>query len=139
MHRRVSFLFVVSILALACGTGSVRPAGIAAPSISAEVNGTVFYGSGTTAPANVDVTVVNHANVPITLRRVDISSPGMATHGLIPTFREVRETIAPGESKRVTVFATSVTTVRNPSEPLTIRAIADFESGKSRWREVVIR
>jgi hypothetical protein len=39
----------------------------------------------------------------------------------------------------VTVFATAVTNVSNPSEPLTIRTIADFEAGKDRWREVLFR
>jgi hypothetical protein len=136
MRRRVSFLFLVSLLVLACSTGSVRPAAIAAPSIQAGVIGTVFFGSGNSAPANVDVLVTNHANVPVVLRRVEIDSPGMATYGLIRTSREVRETIAPGETKRVTAFATAVTRVRNPTEPLTIRVIADFEVGKDRWREI---
>ena len=140
MIRRVSLLFLVSLLALACGsTDSSRPSGIAAPEIDADLAGTVFFGSGNSAPANIDVTATNRANVPIVLRAVQIDTPGMATYGLIRTSRTVRETIAPGESKRVTVFATAVTNVRTPSEPLTIRVIADFESGKDRWREIVMR
>jgi hypothetical protein len=139
MHRRVSLLFLVSIVAVACASGgSSRPAAIAAPEIEAGLVGTVFFGSGNSAPANVDVIVTNRANVPIVLRRVDIDSPGMASYGLIRTSREVRETIAPGETKRVTVFATAVTTVRNPNEPLTIRVVAEFEAGTDRWREVAM-
>jgi hypothetical protein len=142
MHRRVSLLFLVALLpllALACASGSNgRPAGIAAPEINADLSGTVFFGSGNTAPANIDVEVTNVANVPITLRRVEIDSPGMGTYGLQRSSRIVREIIAPGETRRVTVFATAVTTVRNPSEPLTIRAITEFESGKDRWREISI-
>lgn len=137
MHRRVSLLFLVGLLASACGSASAtRPANIAQPSIEAQLAGTVFFGSGTTAPANIDVAVTNTAGVPITLRRVEVDSPGMGSYGLIRTSREVRESIAPGETKLVTVFATAVTTVRNPTEPLTIRVIADFENGKDRWREV---
>ena len=144
MHRRVSLLFLVAILTalltLACGsTGNSRPANIAAPTVEAQLNGSVFFGSGDRAPANIDVYVTNNAGVPITLRRVDIDSPGMGTYGLIRSSRTVRETIAPGETKRVTVFTTAVTTVRNPSEPLTIRAITEFESGKDRWREITMR
>jgi hypothetical protein len=141
MHRRRSSLFLVSSLAIltsfACASGSGRPANIAAPEIRADVVGTIFFGSGNTAPANIDVEVTNVANVPIVLRRVEIDSPGMGTYGLQRASRLVRETIAPGETKRVTVFATAVTTVRNPSEPLTIRAIVELESGKDRWREIV--
>ena len=137
MHRRVSLLFLVVLLAVACGsTGSGRPATISAPDLRAVLNGTVFYGSGTTAPVNIDVIVTNTATVPIILRRVEIDSPGMATHGVIRTARTMRETIAPGETKSVTIFATAVTTVRNPSEPLHVRVIADFENGKDRWREI---
>ncbi|HEX6641637.1 MAG TPA: hypothetical protein VF215_11025 [Thermoanaerobaculia bacterium] len=136
MHRRVSLLFLVALIA-ACGSaGSGRPAAIAAPEIRAGVAGTIFFGSGSTAPANIDVEVTNVANVPITLRRVEVDSPGMGTYALRRASRIVRETIAPGETKRVTVFATAVTTVRNPSEPLTIRVIAEFENGKDRWREI---
>ncbi len=137
MHRRVSLLFLVVLFAVACGsTGSNRPANIAAPEIRAGINGTVFFGSGTTAPVNIDVAVTNTATVPIVLRRIEVDSPGMSTYGVIRTARTMRENIAPGETKTVTVFATAVTNVRNPSEPLMIRVIADFESGKDRWREI---
>lgn len=142
MHRRVTSLFFVvgfSLFTLACGSaGSSRPASIAAPEIRAGLAGTVFFGSGNTAPANIDVEVTNRAGVPITVRRLEVSSPGMATYGLIRTTRDIRETVAPGETKRVTVFATAVTNVRNPSEPLTIRVLADFEAGKDRWREIAM-
>ena len=143
MHRRVSLLFLVVALAslmMACGSmGSARPAAVAAPEIRADVAGNIFFGSGSSAPANIDVAVTNRATVPIVLRRLEVDSPGMSTFGLIRTSREVRETIAPGETKGVTVFATAVTNVRNPSEPLTVRVIADFEVGKDRWREIVTR
>jgi hypothetical protein len=144
MHRRVSLLFLVvamaAFFALACGSASSsRPAGIAAPEVHSDLAGTVFFGSGNTAPANIDVTVTNTASVPIVLLRVEVDSPGMATYRIQRTMRQFRENLAPGETKRVTVFATAITNVRNPSEPLTIRTIADFEAGKERWREVVFR
>jgi hypothetical protein len=144
MHRRLSLLFfvvaVATLFTLGCGsTSSARPAGIAAPEVSSELMGTVFFGSGNTAPANIDVTVTNRATVPIVLRRVEVDSPGMATYAIRRTVRQYGETIAPGETKRVTVFATAITNVRNPSEPLTLRTIADFEVGSNRWREIVMR
>jgi hypothetical protein len=140
MHGRVSLLFLVVLFAVSCGSaGNTRPATIAAPEIRAGLAGTVFFGSGSTAPANIDVSVTNRATVPIVLRRVEVDSPGMSTYGLVRTARTMRETIAPGETKSVTVFATAVTNVRNPSEPLTLRVIADFENGKDRWREITTR
>ena len=144
MHRRVSLLFLVvlaaTIFAAACGsTGSSRPATISAPEVRADLVGTVFFGSGNTAPANIDVTVTNTASVPITLVRVEVDSPGMGTYRIQRTTRQVRENLGPGETKRVTVFATAITTVSNPTEPLTLRTIADFESGKDRWREIAFR
>ena len=140
MHRRMSLLFLVALFAAACSSaGNSRPANIAAPEVRAGLAGTVFFGSGTSAPANIDVSVTNRANVPIVLRRVEVDSPGMSTYGLIRAARTMRETIAPGETKSVTVFATAVTNVRNPSEPLTLRVVADFESGKDRWREISTR
>jgi hypothetical protein len=140
MHGRVSLLFLVALVVVACSsTGNSRPANIAAPEVRAGLAGTVFFGSGSTAPANIDVSVTNRATVPITLRRVEVDSPGMSTYGLVRSARTMRETIAPGETKSVTIFATAVTNVRNPSEPLTLRVIADFETGKDRWREISTR
>ena len=144
MHRRVSLLFLVvlaaALFAAACGsTSSSRPAGISAPELRADLAGTVFFGSGNTAPANIDVTITNTASVPITLLRVEVDSPGMATYRIQRTVRQVRENLGPGETRRVTVFATAVTNVSNPSEPLTLRTVADFEAGKDRWREIAFR
>lgn len=144
MHRRVSLLFLVvaltTLFALACGSsGSSRPAGIPAPEVGAELNGTVFFGSGNTAPANIDVFVTNRASVPIELRRVEVDSPGMATYTIRRTSRLFHDTIGPGETKRVTVFTTAITNVRNPSEPLTLRVITEFQAGKDVWREVMMR
>jgi hypothetical protein len=144
MHRRVSLLFLVALFVvlstMACASGgSGRPATIAQPEVRAALSGTVFFGSGNTAPANIDVSVTNTATVPIVLRRVEVDSPGMGTYALVRTSRTFRENIGPGETKNVTVFATAVTNVRSPSEPLTLRVIADFESGKDRWREISMR
>jgi hypothetical protein len=144
MHRRVSLLFLVvlaaALFAVACASaGSSRPAAITAPEVRSDLVGTIFFGSGNTAPANIDVTVTNTASVPITLLRVEVDSPGMGTYRIQRTARQVRENLGPGETKRVTVFATAITTVRNPSEPLTLRTIADFEAGKDRWREIAFR
>ena len=104
MHRRVSLLFLVvlaaaALLSVACGSaGSSRPAGITAPEVRADLVGTVFFGSGNTAPANIDVNVTKTSSVPITLLRVEVDSPGMATYRIQRNVRQVREHIGPGET-----------------------------------------
>jgi hypothetical protein len=141
MRRGLSFLLLlVVILTTACGSAkSTRPATIAQPDLDAGLATELFFGSGTQAPANIDVRVTNRATVPITLRRVEIDSPGMGQYVIGRTIRDFRETIAPGETKVVAVFATAYAqTTRRPSEPLQLRAIIEFEAGEARWREILM-
>jgi hypothetical protein len=143
MHRRVSLLFLVSLVALACSSGggtpgSGRPPGIAQPEINIGLANSLFFGSTDTAPANIDVVITNRANVPIVVRRIDVDSPGMSTYTIRRVARDYRENLAPGETKRLTVFATAVTAVSRPTEPLSLRAFIDFEVEKDRWREIVL-
>jgi hypothetical protein len=102
-------IFLVGLIALiACGTNkSGRPATVAQPAMNVELTHDIFFGSGATAPATVQVTVMNRATVPILLRRVELSSPGMVQYAIYPTAREFRETILPGETNSVSVFATA--------------------------------
>ena len=67
------------------------------------------------------------------------NSPGMGEYTLLRVTRQFHEVIKPGESKTLTVFATAQTTVRRPTEPLTIRAVIEFEAeGNARWREILM-
>ncbi|HEY0140103.1 MAG TPA: hypothetical protein VGF48_04350 [Thermoanaerobaculia bacterium] len=136
--RAMAVLTLFLLSACGSGRGSSRPAGIPQPDINVGLTHEVFFGSQSEAPATIEVVVANRASVPITIRRVEVSSPGMVTHGLHSTQREFQEVVNPGASKAVTVFATAVTTTRRPNEPLTIRAIVFFESAGANWREVVM-
>lgn len=135
--RAMAILTLVLLSACGSGRGSGRPDGIPQPGIDVGLTHEVFFGSQSEAPATIEVVVTNRATVPIILRRVEISSPGMVTFGLRPAVREFREEVGPGASKAVTVFATAVTNTRRPNEPLTIQAIVFFEGGGTSWREVV--
>lgn len=136
MHRTLTFAFV--FLMACAGSVARRPESIARPSIQPELVNQLFFGSGTTAPATIEVRVRNNATVPIVLRRIEVDSPGMGQFQILRTNRTFRETIAPGETKPFAIFAMAETTRRNPTEPLTLRAIVDFESGKVAWREMVM-
>lgn len=138
-HRLIATLTL--FLLAACGSGGAgsgrRPAEIPIPDMDVRLTHDVFFGSQSEAPATIEVAVANRAQVPITLRRVEVSSPGMVSFAIRSTQREFGERIGPGETKTVTVFATAVTSVRRPTEPLTIQAILTFESAAGNWREVI--
>lgn len=127
------------ILAAACSTGgSSRPATISQPEIRIQPVGSVFFGSGSSAPITLEVTITNTATTAITVREIEISSPGMTQYAIRSVRRTVREQLASGASTNLNVFTMAYTTVRDPTEPLTLRGIVTFETGKTRWREIVM-
>lgn len=139
MHRTMTFLMFVAIAGCSHMQSTSRPATIPQPELAAGLTHSIFFGSSSTAPATIEVAVGNRASVPITVRRVEVDSPGMGEYTLIRTVRDFREEIPPGQMKKLTVFATAQTAVRRPTEPLTIRAIIEFEAaGGARWREILM-
>lgn len=137
MRRALTFLF---LLTLACASSkSARPATIAQPDIDARLVHQVFFGSGTSAPATIEVRVLNRATVPVMVNRVEIDSPGMGQYTIGRTMRDFKQVVQPGETKALTVFATAYAqTTVNPSEPLMLRAIVEFSAGDAVWREIVM-
>jgi hypothetical protein len=97
----------------------------------------VFFGSQSSAPATIEVSVTNRAAVPIQLRRVELDSPGMGQWGILRRTEYFNDTIGPGETRTRAIVVTAVTTTRRPSEPLQIRAIFELESGGVYWREML--
>ena len=139
MHRIVTFLLLLTTLGCSQVKNTTRPSTIPQPELNARLAHSIFFGSSSTAPATVDVFVANRASVPITVRRIEVDSPGMGEYTLLRVTRQFHEVIKPGESKTLTVFATAQTTVRRPTEPLTIRAVIEFEAeGNARWREILM-
>jgi len=135
--RRAAALLL--FLAAACGSArSMRPSTIPRPDLDVTLINELFFGSRSEAPATIEVRVGNRSSLPIVLRRVELSSPGMVEYEIVPTIREFRETIPPGESKAITLFATARTTTSRPAEPLSLRAVLDFEGGGAVWRELVL-
>lgn len=137
MRRATSFLL---LLVLACGTAkSTRPSSIPQPDLDAHLVNPLFFGSGTTAPATIEVEVTNRADVPIEVVRISLDSPGMGQYTLGTARREFKDTVAPHETKKLTVFATAYAqTTRRPDEPLVLRAIVEFKAGDAYWREMLM-
>jgi hypothetical protein len=140
MRKTLSFLLLLLPLGLACASGKVtRPEGMPAPDITAQLVNPLFFGSGTTAAANIEIRVTNRGNAPLVVRRIELESPGMSQFTLGRYVREHNETVPPGETKAITAFATAYAqTTRRPTEPLTIRAIVQLQSGGKSWREIAI-
>jgi hypothetical protein len=139
MHRSLSILLLLTLTA--CGsTAAKRPANIPQPDLGARLMNPLFFGSGNEAAATIEVGVRNRAAVPIVVRRIEITTPSMGQYSLFARPRELRETLAPGEEKAFTTFATAIAqTTRRPTEPLQMRVIIEFASTDGVvWREIVM-
>ena len=137
MRRTLSILLLLS---LACaGTQARRPENMPQPDISAALVNPLFFGSTSSAPATIEIRVTNRDQVPLVVRRVELDSPGMGQYALARYARQYNETVPPGETKALTAFATAVAqTTTRPTEPLTIRAIVEFQSEGATWREIAL-
>jgi hypothetical protein len=140
MRRAFSVLF---LLTLACATQqSKRPATIPPPDLNARLANRLFFGSGYDAPATIEVSITNRAQVPLAVRRVEVDAPGMRQFTLRRANRIFNETIPPGETKVLTLFTSATANTENAranvDEPLLLRVMADFEAEGARWREVLM-
>ena len=140
MRKTLSILLLLVPFSLACAGGRLqRPEGMPQPDIDANLVNRLFFGSGNVAPATIEIRVGNRGKAPLTVRRIELDSPGMSQYTLGRTVREYNETVPPGEVKAVTAFATAYAqTTRRPTEPLTIRAIVELRSEGKVWREIVL-
>lgn len=138
---RLRSLMLLSLLALACGSikSSARPDRIPKPEIGIDNPGPIFFGSGQTAPVSLNVEVTNLADESIKLRRIRVESPGMVQYSLYPVQREYNDEIPPAGRRTFSLFATAFTNQRAlmQSEPLSVRAVIDFEVTGTHFREVV--
>ncbi|MBV9496369.1 MAG: hypothetical protein JOZ54_19125 [Acidobacteria bacterium] len=144
MKNRFFPVVLVALLTVACGSSTPdRPAGVAKPDIAVQMQGpSIFFGSGYTAPVALDIMVTNNASVPLRVRRVQIESPSMVEYTIRPFTRIYNEELGPGQSKTLSVVATAYTNISrlNPSEPLQLRAIVEFEGpNRTRFREIIFQ
>ena len=139
MRRRLSILLLLAFAGCASNAAK-RPANIPQPDLGARLVNPLFFGSGTEAAATIEVSIRNRATVPIIVRRIEMASPGMGQYTIIAGPRDYRETIAPGEEKVLTSFATAVAqTTTRPTEPLSLRVIVEFgTSDGAVWREILL-
>jgi hypothetical protein len=130
---------LLAILVLtACAAQSTRPSTIAQPEIHLKMPASIFFGSSSTAPASIEVEIKNTADVPIRLRDIELSSPGMTEYTIRPVRRTFNEVIEPGQTRTFPLFATAVSNIgaTTPTEPLSLRAFLSFEANGAKFREV---
>jgi hypothetical protein len=133
-------LIAALLFTAACSSTNVsRPADIAQPEIRVRPAGPIFLSQGTSA-LTIDVEVTNRANVPLVIREVEVSSLGSEQYSIPPARKLYTETIAPGETRKVSLSATAV--AQNSQipvgQPLQVRTRLRFEANGRSFREVVM-
>jgi hypothetical protein len=87
--------------------------------------------------------ITNNADVPITLRRIDLSSVAGGTIALRREDRSFNKTINPGSAEVVSinprVYFTTTGGGTPTNEPLTLRAIVYFDSPNGSFRRIMTR
>lgn len=113
-------------------------AGYVRPELQVRTSGSIFFGSGYTAPLSLNVDIMNQGPAAVVVRRIRIESPGMSQYRLDPATREFRQTINPGETITLSMSALARTGIDrlSTSEPLQLRALVEYELGDARRREV---
>lgn len=133
-------LIAALLFTAACAsTDASRPADVAQPEIRVRPAGPIFLSQGTSS-LTIDVEVTNRANVPLALREVEVSSLGSEQYSIPPARKLYTETIAPNETRKVSLSATAVAQdTRTPvGQPLQVRTRVRFEANGKTFREVVI-
>jgi hypothetical protein len=92
--------------------------------------------------AHFAVEVKNKLAEPLNLRRVAVQSIGGGAYTLRPYSQAFNETIAPGQTKRVSFWAPAIITmdtVAGANGPVTLRAALDFEAGGKKFQKVEVQ
>ena len=142
--RTVTALFVLFMTA-ACSSGtqlSQNAAHIPQPEITI-IGRTDMTNIPTVAagvPAHFEFRIVNQADVPITLRRIDLDSLGGGSITIQAKNRQFNTTIAPHSVQSVDFLTTAF--INDPGSftgrsPVQIRAIAVFDSPQGSLQKVV--
>jgi hypothetical protein len=131
---------LTSLALIACGSTKPMSTSGGRAAVGVALVSQVFFGSGTTAPANLDVVVENRSAHPIVVRNIRAQSSGMVQWGIYPVQRNFNETLNPGEAKSFPLFATAVARYARmtPNEPLNVRAVVDFQSEGRRYQEMYV-
>jgi hypothetical protein len=136
-------LTLTALFLAACATNSAAPG----PEPDVNIYQISRVAAGTehdTGPvsAHFAVEVKNKLAEPLTLRRVAVQSIGGGSFTLPSYSQAFNETIAPGETKRVSFWAPAVVemnTVAGANGPVTLRATLELEAGGKKFQKVEVQ
>jgi hypothetical protein len=140
---RTLLISAAFLLVLGCATNSA-PSGpepdVALIQLSRVPEGTQYD----TGPVNAHyaVEVKNTLAEPVALRRVAVQSIGGGSYTLPAYSQGFNETIAPGETKRVSFWApayVATQTVAGANGPVTLRGTLEFEAGPRKFQKIVVQ
>lgn len=140
---RTAVTLTALFLLAACATNSAAPG--PEPDINIYQISRVAVGTEhDTGPVSAQfaVEVKNKLAEPLSLRRVAVQSIGGGAYTLRPYSQAFNETIAPGETKRVSFWApasVNVDTVAGANGPVTLRASLEFEAGGKKFQKVEVQ
>ena len=138
---RRALLFFALLVAGCTSSLASRPKDIPQPTIQVRQEGSIYFGSGMEAAASIDIEVTNNAKVPLLIKEVEVSSPGMAEYTIVRTSKLFNDTVEPGQSRVVGLVATAIArdVRRDRYEPLSLRAVIRFEAEGKAFREIVFQ
>lgn len=142
--KRTTFVLLALIVAAACSSGG---GGISANIPKPKVQIIARTNLSETAPtvpsginATYEIAVTNNAEIPITLKRVDLDSMAGGGFSLQSRSRQYDMTIAPGETRSVDF--TTAAYISDPNsfdarQPVAVRATAYFDSAEGKLSTIV--
>lgn len=135
-------LVSVTVLLVAC-SGAGVPAGLIPPEFRVrQPAGQIGEGYVLVDETSIDllVDVLNRSSEPITLRRLSLQAVSGGAFGFEPASRTFDETIPPGQVRTVDMWvrAKAENVRMDPSNPVSVRGSAIFDSGVGSFRRVFI-
>ena len=145
--RRMKRATILSILLLAaCATSQDAPVNPAPDVLIEQTYGpaNIPYSRGTNSiVGEYAISVQNKADVPITIKRVDLQSVGGTTIAMRREDRAFDVSVNPGSVETVKLnprmYFTSTGSSAPSNEPLTVRATIHFDSPNGTFRRIVTR
>jgi hypothetical protein len=104
------------------------------PQVARDVTGNI--------PVHYQVRVANKSGEPITLTRIDVQSMGAGAYGLAPQSRPFKQKIDPDHFEVVEFWVPAFindATIQGANGPVTLRAVAHFDSPVGQFQSIVIQ
>ena len=142
MRKTASVLFVAVLAACASGNNNLKT-NIAQPDVQFEqVSSQPAVAEHVTGgvPVYFALSVTNNANIPITLKRVNLQSMGSGGYNVPSTSRPFNKSIAPGatETEQFWVGTFADTSVAGVNGAVAIRVIAQFDSSEGAFENTTV-